>query len=464
MLKSVSTLGSGGGGGTPAGATGDVQYNNAGSFDADSQFTRDPSTLETIAQRTQSPGIIAGYHLGSETFFAGSLNGSWNSLSNSGTHDQALAGVGDFSAFGFSAGAVGSVLQNSVTGDAAFNIIDTGSILLQESVPGAPTPSNPGVRTTLDSTHYFIGLRDGLTASLYYDPVANETIIGNGGARLDVNSGSNVMNIIAGMHTVGVLGVANTLQFGDPTFGVGGGILTIDYANNILTFSGVGNDYLKLDPTAQSYGIGDLGITNNGTRIIAQDSGATQYVEWIAANGMQGNNGVKTTDGNTALQIIEGGGSGIVNFIDIANSFTAALQGPMLTGNRTIGLLNDSGSIALNSASGVIAAQSATATVATYIAPVTAQYRIGAWANITAISANTLQFTVTFTDENGASQSLSMFPVGKTVASFAGIAFWSMQAMDIYVNGGTLITIAASVGGAGSITYDAGSSIQNVTK
>lgn len=88
-------------------------------------------------------------------------------------------------------------------------------------------------------------------------------------------------------------------------------------------------------------------------------------------------------------------------------------------------------------------------------------YRIGAFVNITAVSVDVLQFQVTYTDETNTSQTEIFYPQGLTSASLATTGNYTFPTMDIRVKASTTITLKTVLTtGAGSITYDAGGSIE----
>lgn len=114
-------------------------------------------------------------------------------------------------------------------------------------------------------------------------------------------------------------------------------------------------------------------------------------------------------------------------------------------------------------ATNYLAAQAAAlTTLRAYTIPATdGMYRIGAFVNITAVSVDVLQFQVTYTDETNTSQTEIFYPQGLTSASLAATGNYTFPTMDIRVKASTTITLKTVLTtGAGSITYDAGGSIE----
>jgi trimeric autotransporter adhesin len=118
-----------------------------------------------------------------------------------------------------------------------------------------------------------------------------------------------------------------------------------------------------------------------------------------------------------------------------------------------------------NSKSADLSAQSATvASVVTTTAPNDGsahQYTVGAYTAITAISAGTLTLTITFTDENSTSRTITYFPMGLTSAGLTSTGFTAFSPATIRAKANTAITLVSTFTGV-SITYDVGGNIQRV--
>jgi hypothetical protein len=89
------------------------------------------------------------------------------------------------------------------------------------------------------------------------------------------------------------------------------------------------------------------------------------------------------------------------------------------------------------------------------------QYEVGAYVNVTAISAGTVTVTYTFTDETNASRTLTFFPMGLTTAAISTTGFSAFSSATIRVKANTAITMVATFSGV-SVAYDAGGRIQQL--
>lgn len=100
--------------------------------------------------------------------------------------------------------------------------------------------------------------------------------------------------------------------------------------------------------------------------------------------------------------------------------------------------------------------------VATFTTQVLGTFRVGGYAAITAISAGTLTYQVTFTDENSTSQTITFFPMGLTSAGLTTVGFTAFPPAYLRAKAGTAITITTTFVGV-SITYDVGGFIEQIT-
>lgn len=102
-------------------------------------------------------------------------------------------------------------------------------------------------------------------------------------------------------------------------------------------------------------------------------------------------------------------------------------------------------------------------TIATYTPTATSTFRIGGYIVITAVSVDVIQFQAAYTDETGASRTQLFFPQGLTSAALAATGSYNFPTVDIRVKANTTITVSTHLTtGAGSITYDAGGTIQQI--
>lgn len=106
----------------------------------------------------------------------------------------------------------------------------------------------------------------------------------------------------------------------------------------------------------------------------------------------------------------------------------------------------------------------ANASVANYTTPSDStvhSFRVGGYANITAISAGTLTVQVSFTDETGTAQTLNYFGMGLTSAGLTATGFTGFSASYIRCNPNTAITFKTTFTGV-SITYDVGGTMESL--
>jgi len=79
-------------------------------------------------------------------------------------------------------------------------------------------------------------------------------------------------------------------------------------------------------------------------------------------------------------------------------------------------------------------------------------YDIHDFANITSVSGGTLVLTVTYTDENSASQTGTFYMQGATSSSLSVAGAYPFPPMTIYAKAASVITVVATI--TGTITYD----------
>lgn len=112
----------------------------------------------------------------------------------------------------------------------------------------------------------------------------------------------------------------------------------------------------------------------------------------------------------------------------------------------------------------LLAQTGAVSSIATLTSPndgVKHTYSLGAYLNITAVTLDVVQEQVTYTDENGTSQTENFFPSGLTSGGVGTVGNFPMQTMNVRVNPNTAITIKSILTtGTGSIAYDVGGTIQ----
>ena len=115
-------------------------------------------------------------------------------------------------------------------------------------------------------------------------------------------------------------------------------------------------------------------------------------------------------------------------------------------------------------AQGDLLAQSSTlpVTVCTYTPAVAGTYRVGGYINLLAAGAGTIDLIVSWTDENASPRSIILGPVDYVFGVTSGVVrFNAMQASDIRVAAGGLITVYTSPNALAAASYDMGG---NITK
>lgn len=111
-------------------------------------------------------------------------------------------------------------------------------------------------------------------------------------------------------------------------------------------------------------------------------------------------------------------------------------------------------------------AQAATvSSVATYTTPNDATvhpFRVGATADVTAVVSGTLTITATFTDQNNASQTVTFYGMGLTVAGLTGTGYTAFAPAEIWCKANTAITVVATLVAPVGFTYDVGGVIESL--
>jgi hypothetical protein len=115
-----------------------------------------------------------------------------------------------------------------------------------------------------------------------------------------------------------------------------------------------------------------------------------------------------------------------------------------------------------------LTARSAVGTICTYIPGTTGTFMIGGYLNVTAIATNTIQFQVSYTDENSNSTVVTFQTSGAIITTVLGTitatgnnSFFPLQ---FRCKGGSAITVqTANIVSAGSNTFDVGASIIQIS-
>lgn len=254
-------------------------------------------------------------------------------------------------------------------------------------------------------------------------------------------------------------------------------LITVTANAGFQVFNPGGDIFLNIAPLSGSIREGDLnGIGAGNLRGIDFDAGVNyeQTDNWqvvdsggnifMNVTGIAGGYGdpLSAFTGNYTLW--DAGGEQIkFNWTTVLFPLLAQASTSMLTIDSagTVGAAPLPASIVDN---GRVTAATTTQTLFTYPVTTAGVYRLGAWANISAISTESLEIALSWKDENGVTQGHVMYPTGSGGATFAGVAFFPMQTIDISSSAGAghHISITATVGGTPGtgIIYDAGASIE----
>ena len=254
-----------------------------------------------------------------------------------------------------------------------------------------------------------------------------------------------------------------------------------------------GGNWFELNPASGHFDVGDLSNENNGTYFDLEDS-SSSYAFNKPNFTIDAVPYVFPSSQGTASTVLTNDGSGNLSWDSIVwsdiGSTPTTLSGYgitdayPLTGNPS-GFLTSSSSLAwtnvtgtpttlagygitnaqASSTSGDLLAQTAAASsVVSVTSPNDGNkhtYSLGGYLNITAVTLDVVQEQVTYTDENGTSQTETFFPPGLTSSGVGTIGNFPMATMNIRVNPNTAITIKTTlVTGSGSIGYDVGGTIQ----
>lgn len=262
------------------------------------------------------------------------------------------------------------------------------------------------------------------------------------------NNGAGILSWV-GLPTGTIGGSISTNQIA-----VGSGTNTIAGSSK-LTWNGSlfditdgsANDFLEINTSTRSGGMGDLDSSFNGTKMNWDDSAQTITLN---ASNLIITNPTVTID---ALPYT------------FPASFGSA--GSVLTDTSGAGALSWTAPHSTSPINGItiasVLARTTTGNIGGVYAvpmPNSGFYRFNVWLDVTAVTVGTVLITVNFTDFRSVSQTISFFPSGLTSASVATTGYYPMQAFTTYCKGGTNITVTATV--TGTITYDAGLALEYI--
>lgn len=178
------------------------------------------------------------------------------------------------------------------------------------------------------------------------------------------------------------------------------------------------------------------------------------------------------TDTGTARLTVDSSGNVLLSSLTASKVvFTDSLKNLTSTGIGTsVQFIKGDGSLDSNTyqvsptTADLTAQSAAVASVVTATSPNDGnahQYSIGGYLVITAISAGTVTFQLTYTDETATSRTANLFPMGLTSASLTATGAFQFPNTTIRVNPNTAITLVTTFAGV-SVTYDVGGFIQKI--
>lgn len=202
--------------------------------------------------------------------------------------------------------------------------------------------------------------------------------------------------------------------------------------------------------------------SNKSAEVSCTTSGTTSSVSVAftpPANGVSWRLYQGTTTGNET-KYITGTTSPIV---DIGSGYTT--QAPPAAGVNKTYLSSISGTtgaasftnVASTQATADLTAQTSAGNVATFtVGASTATFNVSTYINVTAVSVDVIQGQITYTDENNASQTISL-------SNISAIGNSTYSPVTIRAKNATVITVKTNLTtGAGTITFDTGARIQQL--
>lgn len=250
-----------------------------------------------------------------------------------------------------------------------------------------------------------------------------------------------------------------------------------DATNAFVTFtlSNVGNT--MDNGTITTDGSGNLttnSITTLSTAPVNSSFGApagkiifAPYNSSTAFNEMYDNNGGWAVRGDGSASFASGNLTWAATGAITSNSLTASTilvsDGSKVISSGTTASLVAAGMTAKVASANLTGQTAANASIATFTPSALGTFRVGGYITITAISVDVIQFQVTYTDETAASRTQLFFPQGLTSANLAATGSYSFPPLDIRAASGSAITAKTVLTtGAGSITYDVGTTIYQI--
>lgn len=482
-----------------------VGYGSASNLlTGDSNFTRNDTTQETIIQRingTATEGIYTNTALPVLSLLQGTTDG--NSLDYVDSTNSRFASVASY--LDPNSGTTGAtILAGDANGQAGLNVDydstnqtwmtemstqdASGNPIAHVTVKNGPGNSgNPVIEGEYSPTSgsekagWYIS-DDGSgnpTSEIGWSSgtgPGNRVLVSMGGidaitpTRFGVEdqSGNSYINVdsssLGGIVSLGDVNSAHSTNFS--------GFLEIDNATqaygvvNFYQQHGA-NSYFSINGSVSggefTYGIGDMQNAHFGAAIIIDDNGggvaiSTRDIQ-IGSPGSLVSYVWPNAQALAAGYVLTNNGAGVLTWAPPIVAFSSVTGTPTTLSGYGI---TDA---QLEAISGDLTGQtSAVSSVATVTSPNDGNkhtYSLGAYLNIITVTLDVIQVQVTYTDENGTSQTEAFFPPGLTSANIGSIGNFPMSTMNIRVNPNTAITIKTTLTtGTGSIVYDVGGTIQ----
>lgn len=111
-----------------------------------------------------------------------------------------------------------------------------------------------------------------------------------------------------------------------------------------------------------------------------------------------------------------------------------------------------------------VTGKNAAFTLITFTPAANGTFRVGGYVTITAVATDVLQLQVAYTDETNTARTIALFPIGVTSASLSTTGVYLFPDVMIRAKAAVAITLAVALTiGAGSVTYDAGGMISQIS-
>lgn len=327
-----------------------------------------------------------------------------------------------------------SAVFKGYAGGASFLWVPAASI----STP-TPAPSN-GVYSI--GNRIIVGVSGLLTFPGY--AVAGIAHLGSTGALTtgptNLASASEVTGLLIGAN--GGTGVANTGK----TIALGGNLITSGAFTTTFTLTGNTNVTLPVTGTLATLA-GAETLTN---KTLTSPVLTTPTLGVAAATTI---NKVTITAPTTSATLTLVQGSSLIT----AGAFSTTLTA---TANTNITLPISGTLDAIQASNDVVTQSAANASIATYTTTAAGSYRVGGYVKIASIATDIIEAQVTWTDENGTSQTDNFAIQGSTSPLLSTTGFYAFPTKDIRVNSGGVITYKVILQtSGGTVSYDAGGTI-----